>query len=143
MQDRFKFRYFNKYANKMVEPTNYENVDSVFECIKQQVCFDSNISPLPYDHIGNGVVFMQCTGLKDKNGKLIYEGDIIEFTDNVNINGSKTHIAKVEHREEFNAYMYHAECMGWYTINPSQNKLFKVKVIGNIYENEELLNGNR
>ena len=32
-----------------------------------------------------------------------------------------------------------AECMGLYTINHSQNKLFKVKVIGNIYENKELL----
>ena len=102
-----------------------------FNIITQQ---DIHIQIEPKDGI-----IMQSTGLRDRGGKLIYEGDIIEFTDNVTINGSKTHVAKVEHNEAFNTYMYHAECMGWYTINPSQNKRFKVKVIGNIYENPELL----
>lgn len=45
MQDRFKFRYFNKLCNKMVEPKNWQNVDAIFECLKQQVCFDENIAP--------------------------------------------------------------------------------------------------
>ena len=33
MQDRFKFRYYNKHSNKMVEPTNYQNVNAIYECL--------------------------------------------------------------------------------------------------------------
>ena len=136
MQDRFKFRYFNKYANKMVEPTNYENVDSVFECIKQQVCFDSNISPLPYDHIGNGLIFMQCTGLKDKNGKLIYEGDIVR-------DEHSEAVAIIEWLSYAYSLMAHIRRMDDYF--PLEDICFACEastpfeVIGNIYENPELL----
>lgn len=135
MQDRFKFRYFNKYANKMVEPTNYENVDSVFECIKQQVCFDSNISPLPYDHIGNGLVFMQCTGLKDKNGKLIYEGDIVR-------DECSEAVAIIEYLPYTFSLMAHIRRMDDYL--PLEDICYALEtatpfeVIGNIYENPEL-----
>ena len=133
MQDRFKFRYFNKYANKMVKPTNYENVDSVFECIKQQVCFDSNISPLPYDHIGNGLVFMQCTGLKDKNGKLIYEGDRCRNSKSGEVFNVVWHnpLASFCWQKHEHSHIY------------SYGELFRAfdyyEVIGNIYENPELL----
>lgn len=129
MQDRFKFRYFNKYANKMVKPENWQNVDGIYECIKQQVCFDEDIAPLPYDHIGNGLVFMQSTGLKDKNGKLIYEGDIIKDL----------------------IVPEHPYIVEWFkgafklksTVSNSYLKFdtTQQEVIGNIYENPELLEG--
>ena len=77
---------------------------------------------------------MQFTGLLDKEGKEIYEGDIIRFH-------SKEHAKKpVAVRWD--------RCMGvsgWYTNNCSgipQDKDSNpiMVIIGNIYENPELLN---
>ena len=131
MQNRFRFKVYYKPHNKVY------NVICL-NCERQkEIIIEYNDSTALVEW--ENCVILQSTGLSDRDGKLIYEDDIIEFTDNVTINGSKTHVAKVEHNKEFNAYMYHAECMGWYTINPSQNKRFKVKVIGNVYANPELL----
>lgn len=137
MNDRFKFRYFNKYANKMVKPENWQNVDGIYECIRQQVCFDEDIAPLPYDHIGNGLVFMQCTGLKDKNGKLIYEGDIL---------GGIYH-GYIEYCKDCKCFQLFVKdygclaCEGdlhWYELVEAEEQN-ELEVIGNIYENKELL----
>lgn len=126
MNDRFKFRYFNKYANKMVEPENWQNVDGIYECIKQQVCFDEDIAPLPYDHMGNGLVFMLCTGLKDKNGKLIYEGDILKDK------------YEALHPISWNVKgFYEADT---FAVAGFYNAILEdMEVIGNIYENKSLL----
>lgn len=127
--DRFKFRYFNKLSNKMVEPKNWQNIDSIFECLKQQVCYDNDISLLPYNHIGNGLVFMQCTGLKDKNGKLIYEGDICEY--------------EFDDIGKQKAIIYFNKKYASFMVKPIDNFQYAVindcEVIGNIYENPELL----
>lgn len=131
MQNRFRFKVYYKPHNKVYNVICL-NCDRQKEIIIE---YNGSTALVEWENC----VILQSTGLRDRDGKLIYEGDIIEFTDNVTINGSKTHVAKVEHNKEFNAYMYHAECMGWYTINPSQNKRFKVKVIGNVYANPELL----
>ena len=135
MQDRFKFRVWDETEKNMVY------FDGVFYNKKP---YTEGSSFPQYDstpHYHKLSDLMQSTGLKDKNGKLIYEGDIAKFKDNITTNGSKTHIAVIEHNETFNVFMYRVECMGLFTVNKVQNENFDVEVIGNIYENPELLEG--
>jgi len=73
------------------------------------------------------VVLMQYTGLKDKNGKEIYEGDILYGT---NPNGMHNCVWECVSLENFHHYQETEEAI---------NEYGNIEVIGNIYENPELL----
>lgn len=84
---------------------------------------------------------MQFTGLLDKNGKEIYEGDILSgpIYHNLELQGSR--IAKVEFGviSDSDGWM-HGETTGWVAGKDSLLDVAKASgIIGNIHENPELL----
>lgn len=132
MQDRFKVRVWHKKRKKMYDVLHFHTATwsnggewvtaKGFNVITQQ---DIHIQVEPKD----GVI-MQSTGLKDKNGKLIYEGDIVKDL----IIPEIFYIVKW-----FNSGFYLESTISgsFLKFNDTQQE-----VIGNIYENSELLERN-
>lgn len=73
-------------------------------------------------HLGNRIL-MQWTGLQDKNGKDIYEGDVVKHN-----GASKIRVVSLSPDENENFFL-------WRYIN----SIYDIEVIGNIYENPELV----
>lgn len=130
MNREIKFRIYadNKFYNKcLVGNTNNVN-DEKWTC--PMVWLEKQKE---WVHCDNGII-CQYTGIKDKNGKEIYEGDIVKLDSNtLKITGIVTY-----HNDEavFVLEDLHdeiEECL-WYM----QEDL---EVIGNIYDNPELLRG--
>ena len=104
------------------------------------------------DFIGDGITFMrkadeielmQSTGLFDKNGQEIFEGDIIDTTD---YEGGLSSVGNPLVKVESDKYGFIVT--GDFPCSPITLKEFedgrkfagvKVKIIGNVFENPELL----
>ncbi len=87
------------------------------------------------------IELMQFTGLKDKNGKEIYEGDIVKFKDSeLEVTWCNGGFKLMEMKSMFEMKVGD----GWFNnvltvCHCHNNKIEKFEVIGNIYENKELL----
>lgn len=113
MQDRFKFRAWDNEKNKYIYDAEYTYDNPHGDCF----------SDLIEGTYGSFTV-EQCTGLKDKNGRLIYEGDIVR---------------QISKREpEYEEYITEVKWSVFgYPLYDEES--FDFEVIGNIHTNPELV----
>lgn len=121
MEDRFKFRVWHTPWGELEQPEMLYNAESTYDYMGDvpSSCFGSVLDDESFK-------VMQCTGLKDKNDRFIYEGDIVERD---HIQGKKRGVVVFDQ----NSLQFKATNMSLYSFT------HRSVVIGNIYENPELL----
>ena len=115
MNREIKFRAWNEVSEKMLNWNEFLNTNMKNTFIAPE---------------STGLILMQYTGLHDKNGKEIYEGDILK-----SIQWNNIYLVKYIGTA---FYLCRKRNKGFNKIT-TWNNTEKSEIIGNIYDNPELL----
>ena len=144
--DRFKFRAYIQKYNKLVDVYKFGIDGGTCQWVWHSNIYDTPDGKPVLDNWGSvderfsniinktklsDCILEQCTGLKDVNGNLIYEGDILK---------SNETILKVFWWSERGSFAFkEIKSKSVYTTSQQSIALCGFEVIGNIHENKDLL----
>ena len=139
-----KFRAWDKENDRMIYPSN----DDVYFNLTDDGISIEDLALEPYDGVFPLLdsVLMQSTGLKDKNGVEIFDGDLVKKFSNIN-KFTDDFAEDIEPIYVITSIVRDGACFkttfkGVPSFVLDQNSMSMVEhmeVVGNIYENPELL----
>lgn len=119
-----RYRAWNKATKEMYEVDDIMSIDFGKKQIYVKTLFFNQLNHYVFD----AVVLMQSTGLRDKNGKEIFEGDIVDSEDGI-LSGV------VEFRPDLG--MFVSTLIKYNNFERLCNVADSVHIIGDIYTNPE------
>ena len=118
---QIKFRCFDHEAEEMISPEELLTIHNNRK-LNESLVSDEVFS------------FMQYTGLKDRNGVEVCEGDVVKYL---------THTAHVFWSPQDFGFVHYNEVIGGYAGLSFFTGYKDFEVIGNIHQNPELLEGDK
>jgi len=130
MNNRFKFRVWDKLAERMIYPHNGNQQHFIID-------LNGRFHNLQNGSGGDDYVIQQYTGLNDNNDDSIYEGDILINPYDV---GNKI-IGQVLYESDHGGYIFQWKRRGqdYKITNLNCDVAFESAIVGNIFEHENLL----
>lgn len=126
-----KFRAFNKKIQKMYSIDGFKSSErKIYRCSLADDEFRSGCLETFHfveDNLDD-YILMQSTGLKDKNGVEIFEGDVVEYDD-----GEYLFAGKVV-KTVFGTYVKSYSFFSFEDFSDENTMTADVEIIGNIYE---------
>ena len=136
-----KFRAWDKRSKEMWKVSTLHIEDEYVDLFKKNI-YENPLND-PWAKFGD-VILMQSTGLKDKNGVEIFEGDILKIIEVTN-EGISEYITDVIWEDcsfvfKSDGVDYYDSFLGSFSGDPNKTyPLFELLVIGNVWDNLKLL----
>ena len=131
---QIKFRAWLKNFQKMVDVVEIDFLEGCIVWI-----YDDYINQEQIKEVDKfeDIILMQYTGIKDKNGVEIYEGDVIKTDDNhkFKVIWDETRFIGVDSVRDGNGYICYID-------SHYKDGKSRLEIIGNIYDNPELMGAN-
>lgn len=139
MNERFNFRFWHKPKNRYINTEKLVLNDGTYTQVgTKQMNNGTYCSYIVNEYNTSEIIPEQCTGLRDKNGKLIYENDLIKCPSGiyriaVDDFGLWT---AIYNNNPFEDVAEWGDVVKEYAFN--QNNV-EIEVLGNIHENADLI----